>query len=657
MIRIRYGAAGLLLLGAACGGGESGGTGGGTGGPGGRVLTPEGVNHIQAKYSPDGSHVAFWTPGADGWDVVIARADLSGARVVAERNVQTFELIWSPDSRQVAIASSAANAADILIAPADSGPVRQVTSAPGFEIPNAWSPRGDRLSYAASGEGGVVRGALLDPASGASSPLPAAATPVARWSPDGSKLSLEAVGGNAGIWVADSTGGNAKQLTTEGLESDARWSPDGTELAYVSRRTGTGDIWVVPAAGGTPRQLTRDIREDNSPRWSPDGKWIGFLSQRCRQTDVWVVPAAGGQEIRVTDDAAEEGNLQWVGKSMTLAYHTGITGQGLWVTTISEGNERRLTPDTIRVGQIFPSPDGKEVVYEVLRGGGVSDLQVMPMAGGAPRTLVAGSSINTAGNWSPDGKSIAYLSNRAGNFDVWIVAASGGEPRQLTNWPTNEVNGQWAPDGSALYFTSNHDAAPFSDVWKVAAAGGEPTRVTKAGNITALAVSLVSNDVFVLQAGGKGGRTVLAKVLPGEKLQALWDKSNVFNFSWLGFLPPKGDSLAINAELPGGGVGSYLVSTKTGQGRQILGKSDLAGDFSPDGRWLAYQKGTAALKMSVLDMKDGSTRTLNRTLNRSPEREPTYWWTADNNTIVFGRQSQRRRIATVDLTKLLARGK
>ena len=100
-------------------------------------------------------------------------------------------------------------------------------------------------------------------------------------------------------------------------------------------------------------------------------------------------------------------------------------------------------------------------------------------------------------------------------------------------------------------------------------------------------------------------------------------------------------------------MGSYLVSTKTGQGRQILGRNDFAGDFSPDGRWLAYQKGTATLKMSVLDMKDGTTRPL----NRSPEREPTYWWTADNNTIVFGRQSQRRRIATVDLTKLLGGGK
>src|SRR5439155_872654 len=229
----------------------------------------------------------------------------------------------------------------------------------------------------------------------------------------------------------------------------------------------------------------------------------------------------------------------------------------------------------------FPSPDGKEVVYEVLRGGGVSDLQVMPMAGGAPRTLVSGSSINTAGNWSPDGTSMVYLSNRAGNLDVWIVAASGGEPRQLTTWPSNEANAQWAPDGSAIYFTSNHDAAPFGDVWKVPAAGGEPVRVTRSGTVTNLAVSLVSSDVFVMSAGGKGGRTVLAKVLPGEKLQPLWDKGNVINFSWLGFLPPKGDSLAINAELPGGGVGSYLLSTRTGQGRQILGRNDFAGDFSP----------------------------------------------------------------------------
>jgi hypothetical protein len=122
----------------------------------------------------------------------------------------------------------------------------------------------------------------------------------------------------------------------------------------------------------------------------------------------------------------------------------------------------------------------------------------------------------------------------------------------------------------------------------------------------------------------------------------------VTGFSWYGFTP-KGDSLAINAELPEGGNGSFLISTKTGQGRQMLGKGDQIGDFSRDGRWLGYWSGTATLALGVVDMKDGSSRRL----TKSPESETSYWWTADNNTIVFIRQSQRRRIAVADLSRVL----
>ncbi|MFN0177414.1 MAG: hypothetical protein ACKVZ0_01355 [Gemmatimonadales bacterium] len=641
MTRIRVGPMALLLVVSACG----------TSAPRlpvATLLTPEGANHTGSRFSPDGSRVAYWTPGEDGWDLVLANADLSGARTVSTHNAQQWGIVWAPDSKQFAFASSATNVADIWIIPADSGAPRQLTSAPGFEVPTAWSPRGDRLTHSATGEGGALRGFLLDLGTGQSSPLPNAATPAARWSPDGTKMGLEEFGAQRHIWVADSVGGNAKQLTTEGREFDPNWSPDGTEITYVSRRTGTGDIWVIPVGGGAARQLTHDIRDDGGPRWSPDGKWIAFTSQRGRQTDVWLVPAAGGTEIRVTDDAAEEGNLQWVGRSGLLSYHTGITGDAMWVASASGGPERRLTPDSIRVANLDVSPVAPEIAYEVLRGGGVSDLEIMPIAGGARRTLVAGTAINTLPNWSPDGKSIAFLSNRAGNMDLWIVAAAGGEPRQLTDFPTAEANPQWSPDGSSVYFTSPQDASPFSDIWKVPAAGGAPTRVTNTGTINALAVSLVSPDILVLTVGGRSGRTVLAKVLPDGRLEVLWDRSNVTGISWYGFTPT-GDSMAINAELPGGGNGSYLISTKTGQGRQLLGKGDLIGDFSRDGRWLGYWSGTATLALGIVDMKDGSSRRL----TRSPESETSYWWSADNNTLVFTRQSERRRIATVDLSRLL----
>lgn len=648
MTRIRCGAIGVLLVLSACGGDKEPTL------PAATLLSPEGVNHIQSRFSPDGGKVAYWAPGGDGWDLVVANADLSSPRVVSSHNTRTWEVIWSPDSRRFTTGASATNVADIVVFPVDSGEAKQLTSGAGFEVPTSWSPRGDRLTYSGVVEGGVGAAFFLDLGTGASSRISITApVPIARWSPDGTRLSVDGFGGRPGkIWVADSAGGNETPVTTEGLESQARWSPDGTEIAYVSRRTGRGDIWVAPVNGGAPRQLTHDIREDNSPRWSPDGKYIAFVSQRGQQTDLWVVPAAGGTEIRVTDDISEEGNPQWVGNTMRIAYHTGISGQAAWSISVADGTERQLTPDSIQVAEINPSPDGSTLAYEVLRGGGVSDLMLMPVACGPSRTLVANGALNNIPNWSPDGKFITFVSTRAGNPDIWIVAAAGGEARQLTEFSSVEANPQWSPDGSFVYFTTPHEASPFSDLWKVPAAGGAPVRITRTGTVNGLAVSLVSSDIFVQAEGGKGGRTVLARVLPDGKLQTVWDRSNLTGYSWFGF-SPKGDSLAINAELPDGGVGSYLISTKTGQGRQLLARNDQIGDFSPDGRWLGYWMGTATLELGVVDMKDGTSRQL----TKSPESETSYWWTADNNTLLFTRQSQRRRIAEVDLTELLARTK
>jgi len=101
--------------------------------------------------------------------------------------------------------------------------------------------------------------------------------------------------GLATIALADSAGGNIRQLTTEGFETfrgSLPWSPDGTALVYTSNRTGTDDIWLLPVNGDPARPLTNDVREDNSPFWSPDGQWIAFFSNRGQQSDLWVFPAA-----------------------------------------------------------------------------------------------------------------------------------------------------------------------------------------------------------------------------------------------------------------------------------------------------------------------------------------------------------------------------
>ena len=645
---------GALLALSACGKQDSGL-------PSASILTPEGSDHASSRFSPDGSRVAYWAAGARGWDLMVANADLSSPRALVSAPAgEWWPPLWSPDGGSLAFLSTTLGLADVAVVQAEGGEPRRLTDGPGIENPLQWHPGGDRIVYMASVEGQAgFRGSMVSLSSGRSAPLLSETRSTeAFWSPDGSKIAYSvADGGRATIWVADSSGANPRQLTTEGQERFATWfgggnpwSPDGSELLYVSRRTGTGDIWVLPVAGGTPRQLTRDIHDDDHARWSSDGKWVAFISTRGRQTDVWVVPAAGGTELRVTDDVAEEFHLQWVGGSEKLAFHTNDAASGLWAMTVADGKERRITPDSVRVGSFELSPDGTEVVYKVLRGGGVSELWVAPLVGGAPRTLVAGNADYWEFGWSPDGKSIVFVSTQSGDGDAWVVDAAGGTPRQLTNWPTGEWDVEWAVDGSAVYFRSPRDASSFADVWMVPATGGEPRRVTTVGTVENVAPSRTSPDVFVTTVGA-AGRVVLSRLLPDGRLQTLWDRSNMLGGSLSGFsVTAEGDSMAIAVELPAGGFGSYLISTRTGQGRQILGKGDAAGDFSRDGTRLLYHFGTPNADLGLLTIEGGSVRRLTDT----PENESAARWTTDGKTIVFNRTAERRRIATVDLTRLLA---
>ncbi len=647
MIRIRFGGIGVFLALSACGPKDSGL-------PNATFLSPEGANHRNSRFSPDGSQVAYWTPAATGWDLVVAKADRSDPRTLVTGALGNNAVLWSPDGKLLAFQSSAANISDVAVVPADGGEVRRLTDAPGIEFPIQWLPKGDRLAYVVIGEGGTFRTFVASLASGQSTPFLSEPQPAfPSWSPDGSRVAISINDrGSSTLWLADSSGANRKQLTAEGQESFSGWSPDGTEILYESRRTGTGDIWVLPVNGGKPRQLTRDVRDDYNPTWSPDGKWVAFVSNRGRQTDLWAAPAAGGPELRVTDDAAEEGGLEWVGKSSRLAFRTSAQVSALWAVTVADGKERRITPDSIRIGGFRVSPDGAEVVYQVPRGGGVSDLQVASLADGARRTLVTGTADHWVYGYSPDGKTILFGSDRSGNNDVWSVSAAGGEPRQLTNWPTQEQTADWAPDGSAVYFISDRDAK-IGDIWSVPAAGGEPRRVTTVGNVNNLAQSSTGPDLFVNLLGGRGGQLTLAKLRTGGTLQTLWDRSNVFSVVSQDGATPSGDSVVILTALPGGGNTNFLISTQTGQGREILGKGDYAGDFSPDGTMLSYHFGRPNTDLGILNLKDGTTRRLTNT----PENEGGYWWTRDSKTIVFARRAPRSRIATVDLTRLLAGGK
>lgn len=645
-------AVGALVVVAACSGG------GDPARPKVVQLSPEGVRHVSISYSPDGKRMAWWSPATDSsgmWQLWVANADMSApVKLPVTTNFLTAG-VWSPDGARIAITSSEFGLADVVVAPVAGGPVQRVTRGAGIEFPQAWYPDGDRLVYSASAEGGTFSTFVVSLKTGASVGLvPGEKRPVFGVpSPDGSHIAYSvADGAKNTVWLADGSGGNPRQLTTEGFEglAEAPWSPDGKELLYQSRRTGTADLWVLPIDGGKPRQLTRDVRNDFSGSWSGDGKWVAFISDRGRQTDVWVVPAAGGLEQRVTETAIEEqGTPRWRPGTNELAITTNTQKSGVWAMDLASGSERRLTPDSIRPNFPRISPDGKQVLFQIERGGGIWDLAVVPTTGGAWRSLVAGGGTAFSPSWSPDGSKIVFQSDRGGTNDIWVVDAAGGAPRQLVNWPGFEGNPAWSGDGSVIYFNSDRDAR-LGDLWKMPVSGGEPVRVTKDGSIGGIYTRAGVADVFVDIINARGGQLAISRVLKDGRLQSVWDKTNTgFNA-----ISPAGDSIVAGVEQADGKLFNMILPVAGGAGRKILKVNEQVVAWSNDGKWMLYQTNVAGeTDLGLFGVADGTTRRLTTT----PESEYEAGFTPDGKTIVFRRRTRLQTIWTTDLTKLVAGGK
>jgi dipeptidyl aminopeptidase/acylaminoacyl peptidase len=285
--------------------------------------------------------------------------------------------------------------------------------------------------------------------------------------------------------------------------SDVRLSPDGKQVAYVvstpSLDTAAHEavLYRVPVTGGAPVRLTYGTRIFNKPlpspwlRWSPDGSLLSFVAFVGDVPQVMAMSPTGGEPRAITainggvaryewspdgrqiafvapDPVSPEDARRMKNKSYVEHVDRGARPPRLWLQSIAGGTARALTPADQTVLDFHWAPDGRSLAY----GGSAqlgfaapysSGVYTVSVNGGEPQPIVSRPGTNRMPQFSPDGRSIAFISTggRPGMIeaiDLYVVAADGhgAPPRGLTLARELWVNSfAWASDGRSIYYISD----------------------------------------------------------------------------------------------------------------------------------------------------------------------------------------------------------
>ncbi|HMI46510.1 MAG TPA: hypothetical protein VK491_10130, partial [Gemmatimonadaceae bacterium] len=306
--------------------------------------------------------------------------------------------------------------------------------------------------------------------------------------------------------------------------ADPRISPDGKQVAYVvsridrARNKRVPSIWIASTDGdGAPRELVGEAWTPGAPRWSPDGRTIAFSSGRVSvdsagttgkqepapgKSQLWVAPFSGGTPRRVTNIGNGVSSCSWspTGDRFVCLVRTGPSD------SVNTGPNRSDVRHYSHISYKFNDSgwfDDKR-----------SHLWVIDATTGSARQITSGDDWNdTDPQWSPDGTRIAFVSDRSGKEydesrirDVWTVPAIGGALTKVSTAPGRNTSPEWSPDGRTIAYlnSEDEDAAPI--VLLAPAAGGSFRR----------AAAGLDMDPTNLQWGDDGRALYFETVMRGE---------------------------------------------------------------------------------------------------------------------------------------------
>jgi dipeptidyl aminopeptidase/acylaminoacyl peptidase len=283
---------------------------------------------------------------------------------------------------------------------------------------------------------------------------------------------------------------------------DPQFSPDAQFIAYVVKTSNLKDdkdeerIWMVSASGGDPIPMTAEGVSSSHPRWSPDGKYLAFLSARNEgKTQLWLLNRLGGEAQRLTDTAQDVDSFLWSpdARRLVLVLRDASpeeleAAKDKDKSKDKEESSKEKKPKTPRpwvIDRLQFKED--EVGYLDRRR---THLYVLDLATKGLTQVTSGDYDDSQPAWSPDGKQLAFTSNRSKpdpdrtyNTDIWVVAADhadqGTHLTQITTNPGLDNSPTWSPDGKWIAYITQIEPRLFEYATKHVAVSPSTGREAK----------------------------------------------------------------------------------------------------------------------------------------------------------------------------------
>lgn len=414
------------------------------------AATPLWLRDVQI--SPDGTEIAFCYKG----DIYKVPANGGTATQLTTQASYECSPIWSPDSKQIAFASDRNGNFDLFVMSADGGAARRLTTHSASEIPSTFTTDGNYILFSAS---------IQDTANSALFPT-SAMTELYKVPVTGGRTE-QVLGTPAEMVCFDKSGKTFLYQDRKGFEDE--WRKHHTSSI-------TRDVWLYDSENGKHTNLTAHAGEDRNPVFAPDGQTVYFLSERDGSTfNVYSFPISSPQSLKtVTHFKTHPVRFLSMGSNGTLCY----TYDGEIYTQKQGDKPQKVKIDIIRDDQntiadlnfsngatsATVSPDGKQVAF-IVRG----EVFVTSADYNTTKQITHTPAREAGLTFSPDNRTLAYASERNGNWELYMAKIARKEEANFPNATaieeevllpsdkTERTYPQFSPDGKELAFIEDRN--------------------------------------------------------------------------------------------------------------------------------------------------------------------------------------------------------